>query len=127
VERLFASFVAAALSHPTVLLRQIDARLILHRSESVSCVDAEQRVVLGLPWVFEGEQELLEQRRQLIAATAVQEERAVVLARWLKSDRELRRVVVFADDRELADVVATNLQGQLGSTPVIRYRVIWKI
>jgi hypothetical protein len=69
VERLFASFVAAALSHPTVLLRQIDARLILHRSESVSCVDAEQRVVLGLPWVFEGEQELLEQRRQLIAPT----------------------------------------------------------
>jgi ATP-dependent helicase HepA len=122
VERLFASFVAAALSHPTVLLRQIDVRLTLRRSESVSSVDAEQRVVLGLPWVFEGEQELLEQRRRLIAATAAQEERAVVLAGWLKSNRELRKVIVFADDREVADVVATRLQGQLGSIAVIRYR-----
>jgi ATP-dependent helicase HepA len=122
-ERLFASFVAAALSHPTVLARHIDVRLKLRRGEDLSSLDAEQRAVLGVPWVFNGEQSLLEERRELIAAACTgNDERALVLAAWLGTNRELRKVIVFVDDREVADVVATALQGQLGSAAVLRYR-----
>lgn len=122
-ERLFASFVAAALSHPIVLLRHINARLKLRRGEDISSLDAEQRVIFDVPWVFNGEQDLLEERRQLIAAGITgNDERALVLAAWLSTNRELRKVIVFVDDREVADVVSTALQNQLGSAAVIRYR-----
>jgi len=122
-ERLFACFVAAALSHPIVLLRHIDARLKLRRGENSSSLDAEQRVILDIPWVFTDEQHLLEERRELIAAgISGNDERALVLAAWLTANRELRKVIIFVDDREVADAVSTALQRQLGSDAVIRYR-----
>ena len=77
-ERLFASFVAAALSHPVVLLRHIDARLKLRRGEHVSSLDAEQRVILEVPWVFTGEQNLLEERRDSLQ----QASRVTTSVRW---------------------------------------------
>lgn len=121
--RLFASFVAAALSHPIVLLRHIDGRLAIRRGEEVSCLDAEQHVVLAMPWAFDGEQNLLEQRRELIAAgITTSDDRALVLATWLNANPDLRKVIVFVDDREVADVVGNALQNQLGSAAVIRYR-----
>ena len=121
--RLFASFVAAALSHPIVLLRHIDGRLKLRRGEASSSLNAEQQGVLDIPWVFDGEQILLEQRRELIAGGITSnDDRALVLATWLSTNRELRKVIVFVDDPEVANVVGTALQSQLGSAAVIRYR-----
>jgi ATP-dependent helicase HepA len=123
IARLFASFVAAALSHPVVLLRHIDGRLALRRGEETSSLNAEQRVVLEIPWAFDGEQNLLEQRQELIAAAIESnEDRALVLATWLTANPDIRKVIVFVDDCEVADMVSNALQNQLGSAAVARYR-----
>jgi ATP-dependent helicase HepA len=118
--RLFALLVAGALSHPRVLLRQMEARLELCRGGKVSSMSAEEIVVLASPWAFDGERQLLEQRRQLIAGNIAQEERAVFLAEWLSS-ADVRKVIVFVDDADVADLVASTLQGQLDGPIVLRY------
>jgi ATP-dependent helicase HepA len=194
---VFASFVSAALSHPAVLLRQIDARLALcsgrskssdghggsHRgvpdtgigvapkqcsaARSVVLVrtndgyafsDQEAQRVTGpvneqnlsaslrrlrergwnptvtepfvevagstafTSWAFAEERVLLEQRHRLIASTLHKDERATKLAEWLEFNADLRKVIVFVDDQEIADRVANALQGYLPTHFVRRYR-----
>jgi ATP-dependent helicase HepA len=198
-ENLFAAFVASALSHPKVLLRQIDARIALctqgggrsngegethplapdlgiaiaDRKAGVSgrsvvlvktddgyiLSDHEARrvtgpvndrnlaaslhrlrergwnaSVTGAPlmsepsatiasrWAFVGEREFLEQRRRLIASTLHRDDRTVSLGNWLESNSDIRRAIVFVDDREVADTVANALPDFLPRWFVHRYR-----
>jgi hypothetical protein len=198
-EELFAAFVAAALSHPRVLLRQIDARLRWcaggdggfngegekHRSVAGSGIvianpkpgvsgrsvvlvktndgyafsDQEAQRVTGpvndqnlaaslrrlrergwnatvtkpplesgqsgtftSSWAFAGEKEFLERRRRLIASTLHQDDRAFNLGTWLESNADIRRAIVFIDDREVADMVANALGDCLPRQFVRRYR-----
>jgi ATP-dependent helicase HepA len=198
-EELFAAFVAAALSHPRMLLRQIDARLTLcaggggrsngegekHRpvpgskivvagpkpgvsgrsvvlvktSDGYAFSDQEAQRVTGpindqnleaslrrlrergwnatvikpplesgqsatftSSWAFAGEKDFLEQRRRLIASTLHQDDRAITLGKWLESNADIRRAIVFVDDREVADMVANALQDCLPRQFVRRYR-----
>jgi ATP-dependent helicase HepA len=79
------------------------------------------REALGIPMVFEGERELLESRRRLIAETVRHDDRAFRLAEWLRANRELRSVVVFVDDREVADLVAKTLEDCVASGSILRY------
>lgn len=198
-EELFAHFVAAALSHPRVLLRQIDARLVVcsegcgtskdedgsrqllpdsritieDRKPNVSgrsvvivktgngyaFSDHEAHQVTGpvtdhnlaaslrrlrergwIPtltsassksassptitsrWAFPGERDLLEQRRKLIASTLHRDDRTMSLAKWLQSNPDTRKAIVFVDDVEVADMVANTLPDYLPEHFVGRYR-----
>ena len=198
-EALFAAFIAAAFSHPRVLLRQIDARLALcagvggasngegekHRTFPSSGIviadskpgrsgrtvllvktsdgyafsdqeaervtgpvndqnlvaslrrlrewgwnatvtrpplESEQNATFISTWAFAGEKEFLEQRRRLIASTLHQDDRAIVLAKWLESNNDIRRTIIFVDDREVADTVANALRDCLPRQFVSRYR-----
>lgn len=120
-ETLFAALVASALSHPLVLLRHMDARLALRRGERVPPLSEDRRKVLGVEWAFEGEREILEQRRRLIAAALDREERAVRLAEWFRANADVRKAIVFVDDPKVANQVAETLKELLDSEFVLRY------
>jgi ATP-dependent helicase HepA len=200
-QELFAAFVAAALSHPRVLLRQIEARCafcsgsrvasnsgagpetsgpvsdsgtalvdtirgesgksvwLVRTAEGYVFSDNEAKGVTGpvndqnlaaslrrlrehgwtamvgesvlkpkhkgklvARWAFEGEKEFLEQRHRLIAETLHRDDRAIALGQWLLSNSDIRKVIVFVDDSEVADTVAHTLQDHLPSQFVLRYR-----
>lgn len=193
----FASFVAAALSHPAVLLRQIDARLalcsgssrpsdgdgeshgripdpgigiaskqrlaprsvaLLRMSDGYALSDQEAQRVTGpvndqnlaaslrrlrergwkatvtepsveaagnttfASWAFAGEREFLEQRYRLIASTLHKDDRTIRLGEWLEFNEDIRKVIVFVDDQEVADTVANTLRDCLPRHSVRRYR-----
>jgi ATP-dependent helicase HepA len=121
-EELFASFVSAALSHPRVLARKIERRLVACKSENVVWAAAEGHTVSKTTWLFGGEKEFLEQRLRLICAALRQEDRAIRLANWLTASRDVKKAIVFVDDHEVANTVASTLERLLTSTRVIRHR-----
>ena len=118
-ERLFATWVESALSHPRVLTRRIDARLAL-RSGATSTIPLAERDILSSTWAFNGEQALLRERRGLLVASLERDERALRLADWLKANREIAKVIIFVDDHQVADLVASTLKNALGGDTVVR-------
>jgi ATP-dependent helicase HepA len=120
-QRLFESFVVAALSHPKVLLRRIDSRLAECGYNIRSSDSSEGIRAFGGTWAFEEEEEFLSQRRKLIASNLAQDDRAHRLADWLRSGSDGRRAVVFVDDNEVAEIVANTLRRRLAPGLVIRY------
>ena len=119
--QLFSLWVASALSHPLILARNIDSRLALLRRNSVVSVGIEQREVLSVPWAFDGEEKLLRERLQLIREAARTDPRAERFVEWLRSTAGVKKVVVFVDDREVADVLASTLRDALEADVILRY------
>jgi ATP-dependent helicase HepA len=120
-QKLFGSFVVAALSHPRVLLRRIEARLANYGGNTRLSNDSGEHWDLGNRWAFEGEEEFLEQRRKLIAECLGQDDRAHRLADWLRSGSEAQKAIVFVDDKEVAEIVSSTLRRRLAPGLVIRY------
>jgi ATP-dependent helicase HepA len=109
-QKIFESFVVAALSHPRVLVRQMELRLYA------------QRIVESSPkWAFENEEEFLKQRRDLIAAHFARDDRAHRLADWFRSGNDIRKAIVFVDDSEVAEIVWNTLRQRLSPALVIRF------
>lgn len=123
LQRLFAIWVESALSHPLVLVRRIDARLAFRSNRPTAPLPLGERELLASAWAFDGEEALLRERRQLIAASLEHDVRALQLAEWLKANREIAKVVVFVDDKQAADLIATTLKGALGGDAVIRHEL----
>ena len=121
--RLFSLWVAAALSHPLTLARHIDSRLALLRRDSVVSVGTERRDVLSVPRAFDGEEKLLRERLQLIREAARIDPRAQRFVAWLRSTTDVKKVVVFVNDRDVADVLAGTLREALGPSAILRYDV----
>jgi ATP-dependent helicase HepA len=121
-EELFASFVSAALSHPRVLARKIEGRLVACSGQNVSVAMAKSRTVAPMAWAFSGESEFLKQRVRLISAALGHEDRAVRLANWLMAARDVKKAIVFVDDEEVASSVAETLETLLTSMRVIRHQ-----
>jgi ATP-dependent helicase HepA len=119
--RLFSLWVAAALSDPRTLARHIDSRLALRRRESSLSISSEHRETLAIPWLFDAEETLLRERRELILRAAETDCRAQRFVTWLRSNVDIKKVVVFVDDREIADLLASTLREALGSGAVLRY------
>jgi ATP-dependent helicase HepA len=120
--RLFALWVAAALSHPRVLARHIDARLaLLNPSAPLAARSIEVCQVLGIPKAFDGEETLLRERRQLVMQAVGVDARAERFVAWLRSNGAIRKTIVFIDDSEVADLLTNALQEALGSQAVIRF------
>lgn len=119
-ERLFALWVEAAFSHPRVLIQLVDARLELRAGDEAR-VSFEERRHLGAPWAFDGEEAMLRERRKLIVDAFKRETRALHLAGWLQSNREIHKVVLFVSDPEVANLVAKSLGGALGDGAVVRH------
>lgn len=115
---LFSEWVSAALSHPLVLIRKIDARL-------ASCQTGKPRpssdIAKQQMWAFPGEQVLLEERRELILRAANVDLRVQSLVNWFRSNGDVKKAIVFVDDREIADHVAERLRNGLGPEVVIRH------
>lgn len=122
-QRLFAIWVESALSHPRVLVRRIDARLALRSNRPTASLPVAERELLASAWAFDREEALLRERRQLIAAYLEHDVRALQLAEWLKASREVAKVVVFVDDKQVADLVASTLRGALGGDAVVRHEI----
>ncbi len=120
--QLFTLWVESALSHPLILLRYIEARLALHEGGEAKPLSSMQRELLASPWAFEREFKLLSDARTLIAAAGSSEIRAETVTAWLSSHADIGKVVVFVDDAEIADLVATLLARALGSDKVLRHR-----
>lgn len=121
-ERLFARWVESAFSHPRVLVRLLDATLKLRSGDTWS-VPPEERQREAASWAFDGEESLLRERRELIADSLKEDMRALQLAEWLRSNREIRKVVLFVSDPEVADLVVQNLSEALEPTVVVRHQV----
>ena len=118
--QLFNLWIEAALTHPRVLVRYLDARLALKSGQEVRNLTTDQRNLLATPWIYEGEQQLLLERRKLIATHLHEEPRTVELLRWLEGNQDVRKVVVFASDSEVADDVCARLIQGLGNQSVSR-------
>jgi ATP-dependent helicase HepA len=186
---LFSAFVEAALSHPLVLVRKMDARLandsadqtgsnseynnggsrrdgpgrpgrsvVLTKSaegyafselaaKRITGPVSDQNLAASLGrlrehgwtpvlqdgvapgaqsgsrrWAFGRENELLEQRRQLISESLAQDPRTAALSQWLRSHTEVRKAIVFVDDAEVADLVRNRLGETLPSYWIERFR-----
>ncbi len=112
-----------ALASHRCLLRHIDARLELRRGEDSLSLTAEQREVLGSTvGSFMASSTFWRSGGHSLQTAQVKKNRAFVLAAWLTANPELRKSIVFVDDGDVADVVATTLQQELGTTTVVRYR-----
>ena len=103
----FSVWVEAALLHPHVLLREIDRRLTL-------CTE------LNSSWAFDGEEQFLRLRGSILVEKLRHDARTQCLIDWLKSHRDLPRVIVFVSDRKVAEKVAGNLIAAFGSKTVAR-------
>jgi ATP-dependent helicase HepA len=120
-EPLFALFVEAALSHPRVLLRHITARLAISRKQAAPPISADHRKLLQLPLAFDDEEIFLVERRDLIAQSIVEEQRIFQLLEWLRANSDVRKILLFVDDVDVAGVVADILAQTNTSHAVLRF------
>jgi len=116
--QIFAQWVAAAFSHPRVLVRSIDARLASNEKDSTTAIPAN---VSADPWAFDGEETFLRARRRLILEAAGTDSRAQRLVTWLRANNEVKKAIVFVDDREVADLLTDTLRDALGADVVLRH------
>ncbi|HJQ12907.1 MAG TPA: protein DpdE [Gemmatimonadaceae bacterium] len=121
VTALFSLWVDAALSHPSVLLRYIDARLALRNGQADVPLPRRTRSLLSLPWAFPEEDDLLRTRKQLLEQAAANDARLLALTNWLGAQRELKRVVVFIDDTLIANEIASALGQRHRAHRIIRH------
>lgn len=121
ITALFSVWVDGALSHPSVLLRYIDARLALRAGEAHAPLPRRTRVSLSLPWAFPGEEDFLRARRQLLKQAGATDARLLALSNWLAGESDLKKAVVFVDDVLVADEVASALAQRLRSHNIIRH------
>ena len=119
-KRLLVVLVESSLSHPRVLVRRIEARLALNSSTVKEPLVGECRLI-GSPWAFVGEEELLRERRNLINASLENDLRSLRFAEWLRDRPEISKAVVFVDDKYVADLVATTLKSEFGGNAVVRH------
>jgi len=118
---LFSLLVTSALSHPRVLLRHIDARIGLLNRAASQPSSVEVGGVLGIRRAFDGEEALLGERRKLIDEAMNVDSRVQCLITWLRSKGDVKKVIAFVDDPEVADLFSGTLRDALGSTFVLRY------
>ncbi|WP_437763396.1 protein DpdE [Sorangium sp. So ce281] len=118
--QLLAVWVEAALSHPRVLLRCIDARLALRARNRPPPLSMRRLEVLSAPWAFADEEALLRERRRLIADCTGDDARVSRLASWMHDNPAIRKVIVFVDDVEVAEQVSRSLGAMLGAAAVLR-------
>lgn len=121
-ESLFQLWVESALSHPRVLLRRLDSRLALRSGRNIS-IPEKERELLASDWAFDDEKTLIRERRQLIVDSLEQDMRTLRLLDWLQSSPDVSKVILFVDDKEVADLVSSKLKGTLGTDIVIRHEV----
>jgi ATP-dependent helicase HepA len=118
---LFALLVSGAFEHPRVLVRLLELRLALlgkglPRNEQTPNID-----LLGQAELFPNEIALLEARKELILSVSEEDERQQALTGWLVRRSEIRRVVLFASDPEIADILAAKLRASLSEVLVCRF------
>lgn len=118
---LFALLVSGALEHPRVLVRLLEQRLTLLGAGLPKNEDTHPAALLGQPEFFTNEIELIEARKQLLLSVSEQDERQIALSKWLAGRTEIRRVVVFASDAEIADLLALRLRASLSDVLVCRF------
>lgn len=111
-DRLFALLVESAISHPAVLVHHIDARLRALSTSKPAAAGQPQE--LQLPSAFASEASLLSERRILIEAALEEDSRCDRLAQWLRMTRDARKVVVFVDERAVADSLVRLLSQKVG-------------
>jgi len=116
LKQLFATFVVAAMAHPRVLVREIKKRLFQLKGGSPRKSDIDQFLA------FDGERELLTERMELIGSLVEEDNRCTAIADWANSHPEVRKIVVFVSDPEIADYVCSDLQHKSRHVPVIRYQ-----
>jgi ATP-dependent helicase HepA len=119
---LFSDLVSASLSHPRVLAKKIEARLLACKTKKMPLTTASIPYAPENTWAFEHEKEFLEQRHRLICEALKEENRASRLGTWLGENSDVKRAVVFVDDDKVADVVAAVLDSSETSAQILRYR-----
>jgi ATP-dependent helicase HepA len=119
-QRLFAIWVESALAHPRVLAGRIEARLALC-SGATRTISLSERDILASPWAFDGEEGLLRESYGLLVASSKSDARSLRLGAFLKATPEIAKAIIFVDDHDVADLVATTLQDALGNDAVLRH------
>jgi ATP-dependent helicase HepA len=122
VKALFAVFVVGAFEHPRVLVRLLEQRLALLGNGLPENEEASQVNLLSQAQLFPNEVELMEARKELILSVSEDDERQHALSDWLVRRSEIRRIVLFASDSEVADLLALSLRSSLSEFLVCRFR-----
>ena len=118
---LFAVFVSGAFEHPRVLVRLLEQRLALLGDGQRTNEQVPHSSLLGQPQFFPNELELIKDRKELILSVLEVDERQVALSNWLLQRSEIRRVVLFESDTEVADLLAVRLRASLSEVLVCRF------
>ena len=121
VKALFAILVSGAFEHPRVLVRLLEQRLALLGTGLPKNEEAPHSELLGQAQLFPNEVEMIEARRELILSVSEDDERQLALSNWLVRRSEIRRVVLFATDSEVADLLALRLRSSLSDVLVCRF------
>lgn len=121
VKALFTAFVSAAFEHPRVLVRLLEQRLALLGDGLPANKREPNSSLLGQPKLFPSELALIKDRRELILSVSEVDERQVALSKWLLQRPEIRRVVLFESDTEVADLLALRLRASLSDVLVCRF------
>ena len=117
---LFSTLVQGALSHPRVLVQQVQQRLALLET-SMSQTRRSQQLLLSAPLAFEDEKAFWLERLPTLTRLADVDGRASRLTEWLHSEPSVRKVVVFCDARDTADIVSNALVASFGKERVVRH------
>lgn len=119
---LFAHWVDRALSHPRLLAEALRERLsTLGTAPSKKRKAPAQRDKRhGSAPAFPTEADFVRARLDLLEAAACRDDRTAALAKWLQSNADIRKAVVFVDDAAIADEVAVGLGSALGAKAVER-------
>ncbi len=120
LKELFATFVAAAMTHPRLLVREIERRL--SQINGSLCRDREFDQISNPGPAFNGEAELLSERSKLITSLIEESDRSMAIRDWAMAHPEVRKFVIFVSDPIIADHVCSSLQSRLRDISVIRYK-----
>ena len=120
-KELFATFVIAAMTHPRLLIREIEKRLSHLNGGHPREPNVGHIAVLQRP-AFPGERDLLLERLKLIESLVEDADRSVAIADWANAHPEFRKIIVFVSDPKIADGVYSTLQDRSRNVRVIRYQ-----
>lgn len=121
VQALFTLFVSGAFEHPRVLVRLLKQRLALLDDGAATNEQEPRSSLLGQRILFPNELELINDRIELILSVSEVDERQVALSKWLLERAEIRRVVLFESDAEVANLLALRLRASLSDVLVCRF------
>lgn len=114
----FATFVEASVSHPLILVAHIEERLRTVQWTGSATI-AEPLLSTEL---FPGETAFPATRLRLIRDASVTDARVVRLADWVAANLNIKKVLLFVSDSEIADRFAEQLEDCVKTAIVIRYR-----